>query len=543
MLRRTKIVCTLGPASNSPTEIERVLRAGMNVARLNLSYGTHEEHESSIQNLRRVSERTGLPVALLMDLPGPKYRIGELKGGSVVLKKGQRVVVQSSGQAVKQSRSGTLHVPVGSQAVKQSSSQAVKQSNSQTVGSSGRGGILNLESVILNPSGEESSNLVLPVNLPTLAADVRAGDTILLDDGALQLKAEEVAGGEVRCRVVVGGTLLSGKGVVVPGMKISTPFMNEALKSHLVFAVSQRPDFIALSFVSAASEVLQVKELLRRNGGAVPVISKIERGQAVHNFDAILLASDGIMVARGDLGVDIPLSRVPMVQKDIIRKCNHAGKPVITATQMLESMINSPRPTRAEVTDVANAIFDGTDAVMLSAETSVGKYPVQAVRMMASVAREAEAHLPYAELIVSKGKFLGTETDEAISYDACRTALQLKAAAIVAFTQSGSTARRVSRYRPKAPVLALTPDENVLRRLLLYWGVHPVKIVEPSSIEGLFDLGARLAAEAGLAKNGDLIVITGGIPVGVAGSTNLLKVERVDSRQSAVSSGALPRAL
>ncbi len=469
--RRTKIVCTLGPATASQSMIEKLLKAGMNVARLNLSYGTHDEHERTIGIVRETSQRLGLPAAVLMDLPGPKYRIGKLRGGSVNLKKGATVMLTSKEM--------------------------------------------------------EGNEKELPVNLPTLTKDIKACDTVLLGDGALELKVEEVSGKEATCKVVVGGNLLSGKGVVVPGMAISTPFLTDTLRSHLSFAMAHQPDFVALSFVTTSAEVLHVKELLQRNDAGIPIISKIERVQAVDSFDEILLASDGIMVARGDLGVALPLEKVPMVQKDIIRKCNKAGKPVITATQMLESMIKAPLPTRAEVTDVANAIFDGTDAAMLSGETAMGEYPVQAVQMMARIAVEAEAHLPYDELLVSKRKSLEPETDEAISYDACRTALQLGAAAIVAFTQSGSTAKRVSKYRPRVPVLALTPDEKVRRRLLLYWGVYPVKIVEPYTIGELFKLGADLAVKTGLAKKGELIVITGGIPVGVAGGTNMLKVERI----------------
>ncbi len=469
--RHTKIVCTIGPATNSPGMMERLLKAGMNVARLNLSYGSHQEHERTIARLREVSRRLAIPVAVLMDLPGPKYRIGRLRDGKVHLRKGALVRL-----------------------------------------------------TVRDLEGDAGQ---LPVNLPTLIKDVRSGDMVLLDDGALQLRAEKVEAHEVQCKVVVGGTLLSGKGVVVPGMRVSTPFLNEALHDHLMFATAQHPDYIALSFVTSASEVLQVKDILRQTESNIPVISKIERGQAVDNFGDILLASDGIMVARGDLGVDIPLARVPMVQKEIIKQCGRLGRPVITATQMLESMVRAPLPTRAEVTDVANAIFDGTDAVMLSAETTIGDYPVEAVRMMARIALEAEAHLPYNQLLLSRAECLEPETGEAISYNACRTALQLKAAAIVAFTHSGATAQRVSRYRPRAPVLALTPEDTVRRRLLLYWGVCPVQIAEPSSTDGLFELGERLAEESGLARKGDLIVITGGIPVGAPGSTNLLKVERV----------------
>jgi pyruvate kinase len=266
---------------------------------------------------------------------------------------------------------------------------------------------------------------------------------------------------------------------------------------------------------------------LRENGADIPIITKIERVQAVNNFNAILSTSDGIMVARGDLGVDIPLEKVPLVQKEIIYKCNRAGKPVITATQMLESMVNVARPTRAEVTDVANAIFDGTDATMLSAETSIGNYPVQAVRTMAKIAEETERKLPYARILAERGEWLERETDELISYSACHTAHSLGAAAIVAFTHSGSTAGRVSKYRPRMPILAITSSNVVSGRLLLYWGVQPFEVAIVSSVDELFRAGVRLSKDLGLAKPGDLIVITGGVPVGVAGSTNLLKVERI----------------
>jgi pyruvate kinase len=310
-------------------------------------------------------------------------------------------------------------------------------------------------------------------------------------------------------------------------MLSSRPFVTEALRANISFAAAQKPDYIALSFVTCAEDIRASKQLLQEAGADIPVIAKIERGHAVRNFDAILEASDGVMVARGDLGVDIPLERVPLVQKEIIRKANQSGKPVITATEMLESMVNAVRPTRAEVTDVANAIFDGTDATMLSAETSVGRYPVQAVQMMARIARAAERRLPYRELLAERGTWLKYETDELISYNACHTAQALDAAAIVAFTQSGSTAGRVSKYRPPVPVLAISPRSEVCRWLLLRWGVYPYQIPEPSSIDDLFATGVRVAQQHGLAKSGDVIVITGGLPIGMAGSTNLLKVQEV----------------
>jgi pyruvate kinase len=469
--RRTKIVCTIGPATSSATVIEQLIKAGMNVARLNLSHGTYKEHARYIQTVRRLSHRLAIPVAILIDLPGPKYRTGKLKDGQTKLKKGVEVVLTTR----------------------------------RVVGGNG----------------------VVPVNLPTLPQDIRVGDTVLLDDGAMQLKVLERRGTEVRCKVLVGGVLTEERGLVVPGMRVSGPYITDALRESIFFAVEQEADYLALSFVGDAKDVTGVKAVLHGTGADIPMIAKIERGIAVDKFDSILRASDGIMVARGDLGVDIPLEEVPLVQKEIIRKSNQAGTPVITATQMMESMVNAPLPTRAEVADVANAIFDGTDAVMLSEETSVGKYPVEAVEMMVKIAREVEGKLPYEQMLTERGIWLEQRTEELISYSACHTAQSLGARALVAFTQSGSTAGRVSKYRPRMPILAITPDAMIVGRLMLRWGVYPFQIAGASSVEELFATGAKLSKELGLAKTGDLIVITGGIPVGVAGSTNLLKVEKV----------------
>jgi pyruvate kinase len=469
--RRTKIVCTIGPATGSAAVIEQLIRAGMNVARLNLSHGAHREHVRHIQTVRKLSQRLAIPVAILMDLPGPKYRTGKLKDGQAALKKGAQVV--------------------------------------------------------LTTRRMEGDDKVIPINLPTLSHDVKVGDTVLLDDGAMQLKVLEGQGTEIRCKVMVGGILTEGRGLVVPGMRISGPFITDTLRECILFAVEQQPDYLALSFVSKAEDLTGVRAILHENDADIPIIAKIERGVAVDKFDSILATSEGIMVARGDLGVDIPLEKVPLVQKEIIKKGNQAGKPVITATQMLESMVNAPRPTRAEVADVANAIFDGTDAIMLSEETSIGKYPVQAVKMMAKIAREAEDELPYEQILLERGGWLEQKTDELISYSACHTAQSLGAVALLAFTQSGSTAGRVSKYRPRMPILAITPDAVVVGRLVLRWGVYPFQIAGASSVDELFTIAAKLSKELGLAKPGDLIVITGGIPVGVAGSTNLLKVERI----------------
>jgi len=444
----------------------------MNIARLNLSHGTYNVHAQYIRTIRRIGQRLHMQVAILVDLPGPKYRTGRLKGDQAILKKGAQLT--------------------------------------------------------LTTRDIEGDATLVPVNLPNLPQDVKIGDTVLLDDGAMQLRVLRKNGNEVICRVMVGGVLTERRGLVVPGMRISGPFISDTLREDIAFAVQQKPDYLAISFVSSAEDVFAVKAVLSEHNTDIPVISKIERGQAVKDFDDILTASDGIMVARGDLGVDIPLERVPLIQKDIIQKCNRVGKPVITATQMLESMVNTARPTRAEVSDVANAIFDGTDATMLSAETSVGKYPVQAVRTMAKIAQETEKRLSYVHLITERGKWIERETDELISYSACHTADRLGAVAIVAFTQSGSTARRVSKYRPRVPILAITPSDLVSGRLLLHWGAYPFQIEEASSVDDLFTTAARLAKDTGLAKPGDLIVITGGVPIGVTGVTNLLKVEKIE---------------
>ena len=470
--QRTKIVCTLGPGVNSPGMIERLIRAGMNVARINLSHGTLDEHARYINMVRSISEQLGNSVAILADLPGPKYRTGEMKKNSAVLTNGSEVKLTNK--------------------------------------------------LIL---GDEST---IPINFPTLAKDVKLGSKILVDDGNIQLKVTRIEGDDVVCKVLAGGVVTKGRGVVVPGAAISGPFLTEQLKQNLDFVVKQLPDFIALSFVTIPQDVTQVRDILTQKKTDIPIISKIERGEAVHNFDKILAVSDGIMVARGDLGVEIALYKVPMVQKEIIRKCNRAAKPVITATQMLESMISSPRPTRAEVTDIANAILDGTDAVMLSAETSVGKYPIQSVNMMHNIAIETERQLPYELLLMQRGQYLENQTDELISFNAVYTAFKLKAAAIVAFTQSGATARRVSKYRPHVPVIAITPVQETTNRLILSWGVHAFQIASPSSVDDMFKVGTNLAVKLGFIKNGDLIVITGGVPIGVARSTNFLKVQKVE---------------
>jgi len=469
--RRTKIVCTIGPNTSSASMIKRLLQAGMDVARINFSHGTRKEHTSYIKTLRQAAKQAGVPLAIMQDLPGPKNRTGKLKKGSIELKENADI-------------------------------------------------ILTTKEIL----GDEHR---VSIDLPYLPSIVKPGDTIFLDDGAIELKVSAINKTEVSCQVVTGGKLGEDNGINIPGINWDTPVTNEEDRDHLLFGLKHDVDFIALSFVREADDVIKVKNFLRKRKKATALIAKIERSEALNNLDEILEAADGAMVARGDLGIEIPIQRVPIVQKEIIRKCNHLGKPVIVATQILESMVNAPRPTRAEVTDVANAIFDGADALMLSEETAIGSYPVEAVEMMSQIALEAEAALPYEEIMINKGKYLQPQTDDAISYAACHTAHQLGAAAIIAFTSSGSTARRVAKYRPKVPILAITPSQVTQRQLSLSWGVRAFQIPEPSKIAMLFTRGARVAKRTGLAKDGDLVVITGGVPIGISGSTNLLKVEKI----------------
>lgn len=470
--RKTKIVCTLGPATDTPEVIERVIKAGMNVARFNLSHGTFEEHSRRIQTVRNASKKLDMPVAILIDLPGPKYRTGKQNPDSITLVNGQEFTLTTR--------------------------------------------------PILGNEHEVS------VTLPNLAKEVKPGDTVLLNDGIMELRVLSTTDDAIKTRVVMGGVLTEGRGVAVPGMPITVPFLTDLLRKNIDFAVKEHPDYIALSFIQRPDDINQVKEILRSKNADIPICSKIERGTAVARFDEILEATDTVMVARGDLGVDIPIQRIPIVQKEIIRKCNQAGKAVITATQMLESMMSNIRPTRAEVTDIANAIFDGTDAVMLSGETTIGEYPVESVQMMADTAEEAEKALPYEEWLREKSEWVRPQTDDLISYNACYTAERLGAVAIIAFTQSGSTARRVAKFRPRVPIIAITASDAVSGRLELYWDVQAVNLGAPAgSIEELINTGTRLARESGIAKSGDLIIITGGTPLGVPGTTNFLKVQKV----------------
>lgn len=472
MLRKTKIICTIGPASKSSRMIQRLARAGMNVARINTAYGTEEEHTKVIRTIRGVSTRLDVPVAILLDLPGIKLRTGQLRRKEVYLKEGDQFSLTSE-----------------------------------------------------KVSGDEQK---ISVSLPEILNDIKVGNTIFLNEGAIQVKAISTTDSEVRCKVVVGGVLTSNSGINVPGVRLNVPSITGQDLKLLAFGLEQGVDFVAISFVRSAADIVRLRQFLYEKGASIPLIAKIEKHEAVNDIDRIIAEADGIMVARGDLGVEIPLKKVPIVQKKIIRKCNQVGKPVIVATQMLESMVGMVRPTRAEVSDVANAIFDGVDAVMLSDETAAGRYPVETARMMANIAVETEKTLPYERMLLEKSEQVVPQTDDAISYGACHIAQQIRAACIVAYTSSGSTALRVSKYRPKTPILAITHNPDVARRLALSWGIEPYVVDRPGNVDAMFQRGAQLALETGIARKGELVVITAGIPTGISGSTNLVKVHRAE---------------
>ncbi|MFF2091998.1 pyruvate kinase [Paenibacillus sp. NPDC058174] len=471
-MRKTKIVCTIGPSSESLENTKKLINAGMNVARLNFSHGDFEEHGNRIKNIRLANQELGTSVAVLLDTKGPEIRLGKLKKEPIELVQGDTIA-------------------------------------------------LTTEEIL----GDRTR---IPVTYDNLPNDVTVGSTILIDDGLIGLTVEEVKGTEIICRIVNNGPIKSKKGVNVPGVNISLPGITEKDANDIIFGIGQGIDFIAASFVRKASDVLEIRELLERhNASHIQIISKIENQQGVDNLDEILEVSDGLMVARGDLGVEIPAEEVPLVQKSMIAKCNRAGKPVITATQMLDSMQRNPRPTRAEASDVANAIFDGTDAIMLSGETAAGKYPTESVQTMARIAERAEAALEYREIFKKQANAQQTTVTEAISQAVANSALDLNAKAIVTSTQSGFTARMVSKYRPKSPIIAVTNDEKVMKRLALIWGVTPVLGADAQTTDEMVEIAVEGAQSTGLIALGDTIVITAGVPVGRAGTTNLIKVHHI----------------
>lgn len=469
-MRHTKIVCTIGPASEAKDTLKAMIEAGMNVARFNLSHGSRDDHRRRINAVRQAAKVTGRNVGILLDLAGPRIRLGRL-AAPVFLRAGQDLT-------------------------------------------------LTTEDVLGN---EER----IAVNYPGLPQDVKPGDTILLGDGVVALKVRATGPDYVLCRVENDGEVSSHKGVNLPGVKTSLPALTDKDVGDLYFAVEEGADFVAASFVRKAQDVLAVRKVLEEAGADIPIIAKIETWEAVEKIEEIIKVADGVMVARGDLGLEVGAEEVPLLQKRIISRCNRLGKPVITATQMLESMVNNPRPTRAEASDVANAIMDGTDAVMLSAETAAGKYPVEAVKTMARIAARTEEELPYAELIRQRKEFSRHTVTDAISYATCTTATDLEAAAILTSTETGYTARMVAKYRPRCPIVAVTPHAPVLRRLSLVWGVEPLLVRRISSTDEMIDTAIEAGLAAGLIRAGDLVVITAGVPVGVHGTTNLLKVHTV----------------
>ena len=471
LVKRTKIVCTIGPACDDVDILGRMMEAGMNVARLNFSHGTREEHAKRIALIREAAGKVGKNIALLADTKGPEVRLGVLKR-PVRLEAGEKVILTV-----------------------------------QTEGA--------------NSSGK------LPVVGKDLIRRVSPGSVILIADGLIELKVVSFHDDDLECEVIHGGELSSQKGVRIPDLEADLPVITEEDKKDIRFAIEQNVDFLALSFVRRAADVLSVRQLLEEVGSRMDVIAKIESREGVNNLEEIIAVADGIMVARGDLGVGIPAEEVPLVQKAIIKKCNQAGKPVITATQMLESMIQNPRPTRAEASDVANAILDGTDAVMLSGETAVGKYPVEAVATMAKIAVRAEESLPFEEILERKGRTPALTVTDAISHATCSVARDLGAAAIITSTQTGYTAKMVSKYRPRVPVVAVTPDAGVLRKLALAWGVQPLLAASIKDTDSMIAAAIEITLAAGLVSPGDLVVITAGVPVGIRGTTNLLKVHVV----------------
>jgi pyruvate kinase len=494
---RTKIVCTIGPASRSPEMLCKLIRSGMDVARLNFSHGDYDTHSENVLRIRKAAEEVGQPVAILMDLQGPKLRVGEMQGEGVVLNKDEEITLTTR--------------------------------------------------PVLGHAGE------IPVQFPDLPQLVEAGERILMDDGLLEVVVLSTSERDIRCKVITGGLLKSHKGMNLPHAHSSIPAITDKDRADLQFACDHQADWIALSFVRSAQEVHDLKALIGQGSGLAPptpVIAKIEKPEAMENIDAIIAAADGIMVARGDLGIEASPEDVPMMQKSMIRKCNAAGVPVITATQMLDSMIRNPRPTRAEASDVANAILDGTDAIMLSGETAAGEYPLESVQTMSKIAQRTEseilsmlqqASLPPPGWLChsveggqevdkgggpSRGQPSGApDVAEAVSHAACETARDLHAAAIITPTASGHTARMVSKYRPPMPIIAITPSTAVQRRLCLYWGVYPLLAKRTANTDEMLADAMRAAKSHAFVQPGDLVVMTAGAAGSTPGTTNLIRVQ------------------
>lgn len=471
-MRKTKIICTLGPATDDESVLKELMLAGMDVARLNFSHQTNAEQKVRIDKVKRLREELGLPIALLLDTKGPEIRTGTFATSKVTLEAGK--------------------------------------------------------SFTLTTREVEGDETITSITFPRLPQEVSIGSRILIDDGLIELRVESCTETDILCTIVNGGTISSHKGINVPGVQLSLPFISEKDKEDIAFGVENDFDFIAASFTRTAQDILDLRaELEKHNCHKIRIIAKIENSDGVENIDEILRVSDGIMVARGDLGVEIPLEEIPVLQKKLIKKGYNAGLQVITATQMLDSMMKNPRPTRAETTDVANAIYDGTSAIMLSGETAAGKYPILSLKTMATIAERTEKDIDY------KGRFAKRDVAEqpnvtsAISHATVTTAHDLGAVAIMTVSKSGKTARMISKYRPNCPIISGTTDPTVLRQMNLSWGVIPIMVDEKDNTDELFNHVVDVARQQGLVKNGDLTVITAGVPLGISGTTNLLKVQLV----------------
>ncbi len=470
-MRKTKIICTLGPASESEEKLRELMLAGMNVARFNFSHGTHEEHKVKYDRVVKVSNELGLPVATLLDTKGPEIRLKDIEGGRTELKPGQQF-------------------------------------------------ILTTDEIL-------GSNEKVAITYRNLKNDISVGTTILIDDGLIEMVVEDINETDIICTVINGGPISDHKGVNVPGATLSMPYVSDVDRSDIMFGCDMGFDFLAASFVRCKEDILEVRKIIEDHGSHMKIIAKIENMQGIHNLDEILEVSDGIMVARGDMGVEIPMEEVPVVQKRMIKKAEALGKHVITATQMLESMIKNPRPTRAEATDIANAIYDGTTAIMLSGESAAGLYPVEAVKTMAKIAERTEQDIDYEGRMKRRKEIDNFDITTAISHATCTTATDLKASAIITVTISGFTAGMIARYKPGCPIIACSVSPRVCRQLNLSWGVTPVWIARESTADDLFEEAVRAAEEAGYIKKGDKVVLTAGVPLGVSGNTNMIRVVEV----------------
>jgi pyruvate kinase len=481
-MRKAKIVCTIGPASHSLAQLDRLIAGGMDAARLNFSHGTHDSHAAAIKAVRQAADRRRAAVAIIQDLQGPRIRVGALPGGTMALKAGQSVRLSPESAASRR--------PLRTQARRRAS-------------------------------------IDVPITYQDMARDVKPGARILIDDGLLELNVTRIADGAVECAVITGGTITSHKGINLPGTRLSAPALTDKDRTDIQFGIAHGVDYVALSFVRGAADIGEAKRLIAACGGDVPIIAKIERAEAIASLDEILDAAAGVMIARGDLGVEMGPEAVPLLQKRIIAEANHRRRLVITATQMLESMTHHPRPTRAEASDVANAVFDGTDAVMLSAETAVGQHPVETVRVMDRIIRAAEEGSERGVVHRRQVDAGDMSLPEAICTAASSAARAIRASAIVAFSELGRTARLISKQRPAAPIIAFTPFETVRRQMALYWGVRPQTMQQIAQTDERIDEAERRLKREGLVKTGERIVILSGTRIGQPGGTNLVKLQEV----------------